>query len=392
MAQVFAMTSVAGRLPTRGRASAAKAVAVALAVALASVAVLALVLAVALAAALAVGPATSRPAASAPPAKVRDLPERLSATGLFAAGQPHAVANGILPYVPQYPLWSDGATKLRWIQLPDGAAIDARDPDAWQFPIGTRFWKQFSFGRRVETRYMERLPDGSFRYATYLWSQDGRDASLVSASEGARARLQDGTAHELPRESDCRSCHEGRRSPVLGFGALQLSPDRDPLAPHREPPLEGAVDLNVLAARGLLTGFPEPLLREPPRIRAEGERERAALGYLFGNCSGCHNAEGPIAVVGLDFDQRLGGAGTGGPFATAVGKRSSFLIPKAATSLRIAPGSSEASAVAFRMGSRFSAWQMPPLGTRVVDDEALELVRDWISHDLPVVHERGEHR
>ena len=47
--------------------------------------------------------------------------------------------------------------KRRWISLPPGSAIDASDPDAWAFPVGTRLWKEFSFGgQRVETRYMER--------------------------------------------------------------------------------------------------------------------------------------------------------------------------------------------------------------------------------------------
>jgi hypothetical protein len=59
-----------------------------------------------------------------------------------------AIAEGVRPFSPQYPLWADGATKLRWVSLPKGGTIDAKDPDAWRFPVGTRFWKQFSFGDR----------------------------------------------------------------------------------------------------------------------------------------------------------------------------------------------------------------------------------------------------
>ena len=40
-------------------------------------------------------------------------------------------------------------------------------------------------------------------------------------------------------------------------------------------------------------------LQAPPRIGAPGSRQRAALGYLHGNCGGCHNAEGPLAPLGL---------------------------------------------------------------------------------------------
>lgn len=333
------------------------------------------------------------PAAATPePPAPRPLPDRLSETGLFAAGSPAEIDPRNLPFVPQYPLWTDGATKRRWIRLPEGAAIDARDPDAWQLPAGTRLWKEFSFGRRVETRYMERLQDGTWRFATYLWSEDGRDAHLVTSPRALQVATGSGTPHEVPSESDCRACHEGRRSPVLGFGALQLSPDRDPNAAHREALLAGSVDLPALAARGLLSGLPERLLREPPRVRASGARARAALGYLFGNCSGCHNAEGPLASLGLDFDQRVAADAAPRALQSALGRPSQFAIPGAAETLRIAPGRPEASALAFRMGSRLPASQMPPLGTRRVDDEALALVRDWITSDLVEIGPRQKEK
>ena len=41
--------------------------------------------------------------------------------------------------------------------------------------------------------------------------------------------------YDLPARTDCRACHEGNVSRVLGFSALQLSAARDPGAPHAEP-------------------------------------------------------------------------------------------------------------------------------------------------------------
>ena len=166
---------------------------------------------------------------AAPP----DPPARLADTGLYADFATLAVDPKNLAFAPQYPLWTDGATKRRWISLPAGTAIDASDPDAWVFPVGTRFWKEFSFaGRRVETRMIERVPDGSWRYAAYAWSADGREATLVPATgqRGAFA-FGNGRSHTIPAVSDCKVCHEARRTPVLGFGLLQLSSDRDPAAP-----------------------------------------------------------------------------------------------------------------------------------------------------------------
>src|SRR5688572_31053294 len=58
-------------------------------------------------------------------------------------------------------LWADGATKRRWLFLPDGAQIDSADPDHWRFPAGTRLWKEFTRdGVRVETRIMHKTGDG----------------------------------------------------------------------------------------------------------------------------------------------------------------------------------------------------------------------------------------
>ena len=84
-------------------------------------------------------------------------PARLIDTGLYAAGHPGEIDPRNRPFAPQYPLWTDGATKRRWVYLPPGAPIDARDAAEWQFPAGTRFWKEFSFnGRKVETRMIWR--------------------------------------------------------------------------------------------------------------------------------------------------------------------------------------------------------------------------------------------
>jgi hypothetical protein len=40
------------------------------------------------------------------------------------------------------------------------------------------------------------------------------------------------------------------------------------------------------------------------------------------------------------------------------------------------------SAIAYRMQSRRPASQMPPLGTEIVDEEAVRLVERWIAEDL----------
>ena len=55
-------------------------------------------------------------------------PQLLSETGLYAGEGTARVDPRNRPFSPQYPLWSDGAGKRRWIRLPEGAAIDATQP------------------------------------------------------------------------------------------------------------------------------------------------------------------------------------------------------------------------------------------------------------------------
>src|SRR5678815_800394 len=213
----------------------------------------------------------------------REAPSRLADTGLYADPGARTLARGVRTWTPQYPLWSDGATKRRWILLPPGRSIDAADPDAWVFPAGTRLWKEFSFdGRRVETRYMERRADGSWIYATYRWTPDGSEAVLAPVTGvPAAVRLAGGSVHDLPSTGDCEACHAAGRTPVLGFSALQLSPDRDPLAPHREEIPTDAVDLASAVRTAMVRRLPRALLERPPRIQASSDVARGLDCLLY---------------------------------------------------------------------------------------------------------------
>ncbi|HSB21085.1 MAG TPA: hypothetical protein VLD85_13835, partial [Anaeromyxobacteraceae bacterium] len=139
-----------------------------------------------------------------------DPPLHLADTGLYADIARHTVDARNLHYSPQYPLWSDGARKNRWIFLPAGKAIDASNPDAWDFPVGTKVWKEFSFGRRVETRYLAKTSRDGWILATYIWNDDETDA-VRAPDEGIRnhAEIAPGKRHDIPGVADCRACHEG---------------------------------------------------------------------------------------------------------------------------------------------------------------------------------------
>jgi cytochrome c553 len=311
------------------------------------------------------------------------LPQHLHETGLYADASSLRIDPSNLEFSPQYPLWSDGARKRRWIHLPPGAAIDASNVDAWEFPVGTRLWKEFALDRPIETRFAERLSDGTWRFATYIWNEEGTAATLA-ASAGIAALETNGATYSIPAQADCRACHEGTTTPVLGFSALQLSPDRDPLAPHAE--AGAGVSLLDLVSRGLIKNLPEDLIRTPPRIAAKSPVERAALGYLHGNCAHCHNDSGVPAPVDLMLSQSANSR----PVDADRVLRSLVNAPSRFRGHRlgddaglVTPGRADRSVLIARMGSRDRWIQMPPLGTDRPDTEGLALIERWIA-ELPL--------
>ncbi len=332
-------------------------------------------LGVILAAPLSVG---SHAAPDWPPPTLRD-------TGLYADWATRTVAKENLPYSPQYPLWSDGAVKSRWLHIPNGRFIDGSNPDVWQFPVGTRLWKEFRFGRRAETRLIENTRQG-WQFASYVWNEDETEAPLAPEMGIKQSvPIRDGIRHAIPSRLDCRACHQAGPVRVLGVTALQLSPDRDPNAPHAETPPPGAIDLATLVARGLLRGLPPSVTRTPPRIVAATPTSRAALGYLNANCGGCHTAIGDLSSLTFALNYTLDRAGDQTPPAllTTVAQASHFKVPGIPEALdRVNAGHPETSVLVLRMASRNPLVQMPPLGTRIVDEDALALIKRWIAEDL----------
>ena len=297
--------------------------------------------------------------------------QRLSYTGLYRDIRGGALEDGVRAYSPSFELYSDGASKQRWIWLPPGTAIDARDMDAWQFPVGTKLWKEFALsGVRVETRLLERTGPAADDWLAmaYVWTADGSDA--VAAPEGAADAR--GTAHDVPRARDCMGCHGGTQARVLGFSAIQLN---HPAAP-------GTWSLAELAKEGRLAGGASSV----PDIPGD-ERTRRVLGYLHANCSHCHNQHRPPEPEGgrcfnprRDFDLSL-----------RVGELASVrdtAVFRTALGGVIEPGDPESSQLYRRARGDLSFFQarMPPLATETLDPKLLPLLEGWIGA-LP----NGEH-
>ena len=267
---------------------------------------------------------------------VAPLPATLAETGLFEPGSTQQVRAANQPYAPEHPLWTDGQSKRRWLYLPAGSSIDKSNPDAWEFPAGTRAWKEFSAQGRVETRFIERLADGSWRFASYVWNAQGTEAVLAPAEGIAKLGI--------PSRADCLACHEGAPVPILGYSAVQLTKD---------------------AVAG-----PTPTTR-------------AVLGYLHGNCGHCHN-DAALPALDLTLAQQSARPQESAVRAliTLVGRYSRYRSAGGGETRRVRPGHASESVLLARMKSHDPLVRMPPLGVSALDDKAIALIERWIETDL----------
>ncbi len=283
--------------------------------------------------------------------------EKLSAMDLYADLATKTIAPRNLAYAPTYELWSDAADKKRWVMLPAGTQIDNSDMDHWQFPVGTRLWKEFAKdGKRLETRLLERTGDSSWRYGTYVWN-DGETEATWTTSAVANVK---GTAHDIPKEADCQRCHDGEPGRVLGFSAIQL---------YKGTP----VSLSTIKAQ----------LKTPPNPDQDygppgTEVEKRALGLLHANCGNCHNPNDALVFIAAGMELRLyvgeRDVKTTKLYTSNVNQATEKFV---SLPYRIKGGDSANSAVWARMNRRDKD-QMPPLGTEQVHTAGLATIKAWI--------------
>jgi hypothetical protein len=280
-----------------------------------------------------------------------ELPAMLSQAGLYKDFATKELVAGTTEFTPANILWSDGAEKHRWIQLPANAKIDSSNMNHWVFPVGTKVFKEFDLdGKKLETRLIWRVNDTGDREVDYLvgayvWNDDESEAVFMKdGAENIR-----GTEHDAPAADTCWRCHVGEAGHILGYSALQL----------------GDVS-NV------------PLTVQPG---ATYQAPNAALGYLHANCGHCHNPNGSAwvdshMILRLDVDEHDAMATQ--IYTTTVGVPLEQWINRGYTT-RIVAGDPDNSAVFVRMSSRVMNVQMPPLATEHTDPNGLDLLRTWIT-------------
>jgi hypothetical protein len=291
-----------------------------------------------------------------------ELPAQLSETGVYRDLPALRPSRAAWEYEPGYPLWSDGGLKQRLLVLPEGEHVDASDPEAYEFPLGTLIFKTFSFRTPqspdaevpVETRLL-RATEGGWELAAYGWNDQASDAELLELrrTEKRTVLADDGSEveHSIPVQMECQLCHESSASPVLGINELQLakSGDLEQLLPQLD-----------------------PAPAEPPAsLPEQGPLTSQVLGYLVGNCVNCHNGSNGAAS---SFDLRPEVA-----LQNLIDQPT--MSSASADGIRIVPGSPQESVLfaAVAGSSDIETKDMPPVGVALRDAAAIELLRDWIT-------------
>jgi hypothetical protein len=303
------------------------------------------------------------------------LPKDLRCAGLYGDFDNKRPACGLLEYKPAYQLWSDDAEKRRWAAIPAGRQVDSADPDAFVYPVGTRFWKEFRVKtadggeRMAETRLSEKTAEG-WLYTSYVWSEDEREATQMVNDVGVLDLY--GTGHVVPTRDQCGECHNGRDDFVLGWDGVLLGAGA-----------EGVTGAQ-LSAMGVLT---TPLSQRIPGNAVE----QAALGYLHANCGiSCHNekaeAKGRDSGLFLRLEQgELDSVMSTDAFTSGMNKKPSDNaklegLPTISGSwVGIRPGDPTRSLLVARQKLRGFDGQMPRIATNEVDQAGVQVVSDWVA-------------
>ncbi len=300
-----------------------------------------------------------------------NFPTMLSSSACVQGGNATEPATGLIPYSVNVELWSDGATKRRWMGVPNDAEVHINSDGDFGFPAGTVLVKEFSLsGLPIETRWMVRHADGQWAGYTFEWNAGGTDASLVPP-EGLQKQIG-GVLWTYPSRSQCLSCHTEAAGRSLGPEIAQLNSDIF----YPQSGLTGN-QLETLEFIGMLDGplpeAPANLDRLPLIDEAGTGLEERARAYLHANCAMCHRPNGP-GQGGEDFRYWLPTSQIG-----AINEEPTQGDLGIAGARLITPGTPGTSILLQRMLTLNPTHRMPPLATSIVDTAGTQLVANWIA-------------
>lgn len=306
-----------------------------------------------------------------------EIPETLSATGIFSDLQNLTPNAGIIPYSVNTPLWSAGTSKKRWVAIPNDGIVDSPGEQIgysadgnWTFPAGTVFIKHFETpsGQKLETRVMVHGVGGEWYGHTYKWRANGTDADLLPEGGTDMITIEGETfEYAYPAVTECVTCHNENAGSVLGFQTRQLNRDSYyPVTGRTANQLETLSDLGFIPVVNTAS-----VLTAVAIWNNEADLESRARSYLDANCSHCHQPGNNRAI----FDARLSTALNdqhivNGEVEDDLGVEGMEVV---------SPQQAAHSAMYVRMNTMDDGVSMPQLAKGRIDAEGVQLMENWIN-------------
>jgi uncharacterized repeat protein (TIGR03806 family) len=317
-------------------------------------------------------------------------PMLLSATGCINMADPAKPAPGLIPYSVRSALWSDGASKVRFLRLPDSmkihvvdCAVDAdkplcadgggkgEDDGHWDMPIGTVLVKNFSIeSKHVETRLLMRRSSISWKGFSYEWNDTQTEATLLPDNQDGKDKPV-GTAQpqqvwHYPSRTDCLACHTTPAGRSLGPSTAQMNSD----FAYADGMMNQVAKFKALGLFETppkdIAGYPDPKGTDTLDLRARS--------YLQANCAICHRPGGEFNSVDLRFTTAFADTALCGKVERAAGTVPDY---------RLVPGDPSKSTTSFRMHVKpdptMPLLRMPQIGSNMVDPDGTKLIDDWIT-------------
>ncbi|MEQ1876333.1 MAG: hypothetical protein ABL958_06790 [Bdellovibrionia bacterium] len=299
----------------------------------------------------------------------------LSQTGLFRDLPNLLPAEGVIEYDVNVALFSDDASKRRFMAVPSNAQITYSANASWTFPTGTILIKHFDLQdsattkRKLETRLMVRGA-AAWTFYLFIWNAAQTDATISTATTTAPATYFDaGTGLSASRTwtfpaQQCNRCHIANSGFVLGVNTLQINrgfgaavgAENQLVKLNRENFFNS--DISLLGAQASYPKLDD--VAQPLELRAKA--------YLGVNCSHCHQPGGPNAFI--DFR-----------FITPLANMNIVNVTGNAGIPRLVPSSKENSLMWNRILTAVpggGTGRMPPVGRSVTHDLAVGLIGSWI--------------
>lgn len=289
-------------------------------------------------------------------------------------------------------LFSNYASKYRFIFLPNGEKIHFQAQSSFDLPTGSVLVKTFALPLDtslqgpnnevlVETRLLIHRENG-WVGLTYQW-QDGHAKLLTTGANVRHSLVNQGETivvdYPIPSRVECKICHqsiENNVSKIIPIGLKAHLLNRDINVQQQT-----VNQLSYWQQTERINAL--PALEQITKTFAINDESASltvrAKGYLDINCSHCHNPSGFASISGL----RLGFNVDHRSYQYGICKQPpGWDGGEKGLSYDIVPGNAEHSILLYRQTLSSAKDRMPPLGRTITHQEGVSLIRRWLD-ELP---------